>query len=182
MIENGGDLPSYLSASDQSLIIDTVESTAAALNIKNGVIKGDMVLSNGKPYIIEVAARLSGGYFCSHEIPYSTGVDFVGNAIRLALGESIKENDLDLKLKNAISQRYFFPDPGKVVKIKVPHWVKNDKRIIMCEIRVSVGDIVPKTFHHPSRAGVVICTDSTPEKAKKMVERVINEVVIKTIN
>ncbi len=87
MIENGGDLPSYLSTSDQSLIIDTVESTAAALNIKNGVIKGDMVLSNGKPYIIEVAARLSGGYFCSHEIPHSTGVDFVGNAIRLALGE-----------------------------------------------------------------------------------------------
>ncbi len=80
-------------------------------------------------------------------------------------------------------KRYFFPDPGKVVKIKVPHWVKNDKRIIMCEIRVSVGDIVPKTFHHPSRAGVVICTDSTPEKeAKKMAERVINEVVIKTIN
>ena len=182
MIENGGDLPSYLSTSDQLLIKNTVERTAKALNIKNGVIKGDMVLSNGKPYIIEVAARLSGGYFCSHEIPLSTGVDFVGNAIKIALGDEVNKNELEFKLNKAISQRYFFPEPGKVVKIKIPHWVKNDKRVIMCEIRVDVGDIVPIASHHPSRAGVVICTENSPEKAKKMAERVINEVIIETVN
>ena len=35
-----------------------------------------MVLSNENPYIIEVALRLSGGYFCSHEIPLNTGHRF----------------------------------------------------------------------------------------------------------
>ena len=181
MIENGGDLPSCLTISEQSLIRDTVEKTAEALNIKNGVIKGDMVLSNGKPCIIEFAARLSGGYFCSHEIPLNTGIDFVGNAIRIALGEEVNKHELELKLNNAVSQRYFFPNPGKVVKIQIPEWVKNDKRIKMCEIRVEVGDIVPAATHHPSRAGVVICTGSAPEKAKQLAERVINEVVIKTV-
>ena len=110
MIENGGDLPSYLTKDEQLLIRDTVEKTAKALNIKNGVIKGDMVLSNGKPCIIEVAARLSGGYFCSHEIPLNTGVDFVGNAIKLTLGEDISKYELIPKLNNAVSQRYFFPN------------------------------------------------------------------------
>ena len=36
---NGGDLPSQLEPKDQLLIRTTVEKTAKALNIKNGVIK-----------------------------------------------------------------------------------------------------------------------------------------------
>ena len=65
IIENGGDLPSFLSNEDQRQIICAFEKSAPALGIENGVIKGDMVLHEGKPYIIEIAARLSGGYFCS---------------------------------------------------------------------------------------------------------------------
>ena len=182
MIENGGDLPSHLMKDEQLLIRNAFEKTAKALNIKNGVIKGDMVLSNGKPCIIEVAARLSGGYFCSHEIPLNTGVDFVSNAIKLALGESINKLELKPKFNQAVSQRYFFPNPGKVAKIHIPKWVQNDKRIIMCEIRIKVGDIVPKATQHPARAGVVICTEDNPVKAKELVERVISEVVIETRN
>lgn len=181
IIENGGDLPSLLPKFDQDQIKETVEKTANALGIKNGVIKGDMVLSNGKPYIIEVAARLSGGYFCSHEIPLNTGVDFVGNAIKLALGITIDINELTPKTNNAVSQRYIFPIPGKVIKIKIPDWVKEDKRVSMCEIRVKVGDIIPKAIHHPARAGVVICCETSNDKAKFLAERVVNEIIIETI-
>ena len=39
--------------------------------------------------MIELAARLSGGFFCTREIPLNTGVDFVGAAIKLALGETV---------------------------------------------------------------------------------------------
>ena len=173
IIENGGDLPSCLKENEQLMIKNTVEKTAKALNIRNGVIKGDMVLSNNKPYIIEVAARLSGGYFCSHEIPLNTGVDFVGNAIKLALGEEIDKSNLIPKLNNPVSQRYFFLNPGRVTKIEVPSWIKDDKRVVMCEIRIKVGDIVPKVTQHPSRAGVVICTEDSLIKAKKKTEKVI---------
>ena len=57
-----------------------------------------MVLHEGKPYIIEIAARLSGGYFCSHEIPLNTGVDFVRQSINIALGREIDEDSLSLDL------------------------------------------------------------------------------------
>jgi biotin carboxylase len=181
MIENGGDLPSHLKKSEQSLICHSVERTAKALNIYNGVIKGDMVLSNGNPYIIEVAARLSGGYFCSHEIPLNTGVDFVGNAIKIALGEEVKKSELEVNSNNAISQRYFFPKPGRVVKIEIPEWIKLKTTVIMCEIRVKVGDIIPKATQHPARAGVVICTGNDLEEAKQLVKKVINEVLIETV-
>ena len=39
--------------------------------------------------MIELAARLSGGFFCTREIPLNTGVDFVGDAIKVALGEAV---------------------------------------------------------------------------------------------
>jgi hypothetical protein len=51
-----------------------------------GDIKGDIVVHKGEPYVIELAARLSGGFFCTREIPLNTGVDFIGAAIKIALG------------------------------------------------------------------------------------------------
>ena len=80
-IENGGDLPSSLPPEIQAKVRDVVARAAAALGIVNGTVKGDIVVHDGEPYVIELAARLSGGFFCTREIPLNTGVDFIGAAI-----------------------------------------------------------------------------------------------------
>ena len=180
IIENGGDLPSFLNEVDQQRISNAVAKTAKSLNVKNGVIKGDMVLSEGKPYVIEVALRLSGGYFCTHEIPLNTGVDFVGNAIRMALGDTIEQNELTPKFNHMVCQRYMFPEPGLVEGVYVPDWINEDPDIELFEVRVKPGDIVPKTVHHPARAGVVIATGKDREDARKRAERAILETKIST--
>ena len=180
IIENGGDLPSKLKKDEVKLIKDTFETTAKALKINNGVLKGDMVLSNKKPYIIEVAARLSGGYFCSHEIPYNTGVNFVKNAILLAIGEKVEKNNLKIKKNRPVSQRYLFPKPGKVLKIHVPKWIKREKNIVFFDLRIKVGDTIGEIKNHPSRAGVVIATGKDIKKARLLAERVVKEIIIKT--
>ena len=73
IIENGGQLPSHLNAQTQGAVCDLVQEAALAMGIQNGVVKGDIVVTDGVPHIIEIAARLSGGYFCTHEIPLTTG-------------------------------------------------------------------------------------------------------------
>src|SRR5262249_37967050 len=108
-IENGGDLPSSLPQETQGKVREGVGRAAAALGVKNGLVKGDIVVHKGEPYVIELAARLSGGYLCSREIPLNTGVDFLGAAIRVALGESVSEDELTPKFQHAVSQRYAFP-------------------------------------------------------------------------
>ena len=140
IIENGGDLPSILPLAKQDLICKTVEKTASALGITNGVIKGDMVLCDGLPFIIEVAARLSGGYFCSHEISLNTGVDFVTAAIKVALGDNVCENSILKTQNHPVSQRYFFPKPGVVKEINIPNWITENPAIKLCEVRIKVGD------------------------------------------
>ena len=67
------------------------------MGITDGTVKGDIVVHDGEPYMIELAARLSGGFFCTREIPLNTGVDFIGAAIKIALGETVDEADLTPK-------------------------------------------------------------------------------------
>src|SRR6201999_2690777 len=116
-IENGGDLPSHLPEEIQAKVRDLVARAASAMGITDGTVKGDIVVHNGEPYVIELAARLSGGFFCTREIPLNTGVDFIGAAIKIALGENIGEAEMMPKQAMPVVQRYAFPKPGKVVAI-----------------------------------------------------------------
>ena len=180
IIEDGGELPSFLSSADQQKIKDVVEKAASVLRISNGVIKGDMVLSAGDPYIIEVATRLSGGYFCSHEIPLNTGVDFVRLAIQIAMGERVNKDSLVITRNTPVCQRYFFPKPGVVKKIIIPDWIKYHPFVNLCEIRVSIGDSIDKATNHLSRAGLVITSGKNKASALRLARRVIHDVQIVT--
>src|SRR5579871_2671632 len=104
-IENGGDLPSRLAPEIQAKVRDLVARAASAMGITDGTVKGDIVIHKGEPHVIELAARLSGGFFCTREIPLNTGVDFIGAAIRVALGESVSEEELTPKYQHAVIQR-----------------------------------------------------------------------------
>lgn len=163
VIEDGGELPSRLGGLDA--VAAVVQRAAAALGIRDGVVKGDIVVHDGRPYVIELAARLSGGYLCTHEIPLSTGVDFVGCAIRTALGEPPDPAELVPRHARGVAQRWLFPAPGRVVAIEGAETVAARPEVALCELRVAVGDEVPPVTSHPARAGVVIATGETREAA-----------------
>ena len=116
-IENGGDLPSHQAPELQAKVKDVVARAAAALGVTNGTVKGDIVIHKGEAYVIELAARLSGGFFCTREIPLNTGVDFVENAIKVALGEPVEPAALEPKYLTPVIQRYAFPKPGEVISV-----------------------------------------------------------------
>ncbi|MDT7041841.1 ATP-grasp domain-containing protein [Candidatus Nitronereus thalassa] len=181
IIENGGDLPSHLSPSQQELVGKVVEQAARSLGIVEGVVKGDIVVHHGQPYIIEIAARLSGGYFCTHEIPLNTGVEFVRHAIYVALGQKPKPEDLLPRYQKCVAQRYLFPSPGRVTRISdFSHWA-HKPGIAFLQVRVQVGDVVGTIEHHPARAGVVIATGETREEAANRAQNVVQNIQIETI-
>ncbi len=142
-IENGGDLPSHLPADIQDKVRDLVGRAASAMGITDGTVKGDVVVHNGEPYMIELAARLSGGFFCTREIPLNTGVDFIGAAIKIALGEPVDEKDLIPKHSTAVIQRYAFPSPGRVMSVSGAEDAARISGIAEVVITARVGDIIP---------------------------------------
>ncbi|HXS05929.1 MAG TPA: ATP-grasp domain-containing protein [Rhizomicrobium sp.] len=166
-IENGGDLPSSLSPDIQAKVRDLVARAAAAMGITDGTVKGDIVIHDGEPYVIELAARLSGGFFCTREIPLNTGVDFIGAAIRVALGENIGEADMTPHQAVPVVQRYAFPKPGKVIAI---HGAEDARQVCgVAELIVTarVGDIIPPAGDKRPSGAMVLATGASREIALK---------------
>ena len=182
IIENGGDLPTQLSAEEQRSICDLIQRAAASMGVVDGVVKGDVVFHKGRPFIIELATRLSGGYFCTHEIPLSTGVDFVGCAIRLALGERVNAEELLPRYQRFISQRYLFPAPGRVIGIAGAEGVAEQPGVVFCQVRLKVGDFVGPVNSHPARAGLVMATGESRKEAMQRTEAAIRSIEIKTVS
>ncbi len=112
VIEDGADAPTRLSPAEKAAVIALAEK--AALAVTGGVpctVKGDLVLTPDGPAVIELALRLSGGYMSSTLVPLNSGVDIVGAAIKLALGETVTAADVTPDRDWPVAIRYQIP-PG----------------------------------------------------------------------
>lgn len=175
MIEDGGDLPPDQPADMIKKIKQLVQKTAQSLGAKTGVVKGDIVIHQGEPMIIEMATRLSGGHFSTIETPASTGIPFVENAIRLALGETIPEADLTpYYTPKAICQRYLFAKPGLVKKISGFEQWQTDQNLVHYELRVAENDTIRQTTDHTCRVGMVIAAGKDRQSAIHHAEQAID--------
>ena len=164
-IENGGDLPSHLPDDIQAKVKDLVGRAAAAMGITHGTVKGDIVVHKGEPYVIELAARLSGGFFCTREIPLNTGVDFIGAAIKLALGETVTAEELLPRKATPVIQRYAFPKSGTVTRIDGAEAARAVPGIAEVVITAKPGDVIlPAGDKRPSGA-MVLATGVNREAA-----------------
>jgi biotin carboxylase len=177
IIENGGDLPSLVLNHQKEDINKIIERGALSMGISNGIIKGDIVINNNQPFIIELAARLSGGYFCTHEIPLSTGVDLISNAIKQSLGEKINIKDLTPISAKHISLRYFFPKEKKVIKkITGRNKLKNFNFVKFYDILIEENSKVPEIISHPSRAGMVIVEGVSRKDSNNKANTAVNSI------
>jgi len=181
IIENGGHQPSILTTEQQSTVSRLAEQAALAMGISTGIAKGDMVLTEDGPMVIEIAARLSGGWFSSDQIPLAIGVDLIGAAIKLAIGEKVEEEDLIPRYQKGVAIRYFFPEPGRVVKIKNEEQFKNTSWVHKLGFFVKPGDIVESVTNHTKRAGFVITMGDTRDQAVELAEQVVESIKIETV-
>lgn len=179
IIEDGGDIPAPLQESLKPEIDQLIFKGALAMGIQSGIVKGDIVVNEqGKPMIIELAARLSGGWFASHQIPAATGIDLVDVAISHALGEPIVAKRLQASKCRATSIRYWFPPPGRISSVIGDDALKDMPNLLKFGFFRSAGDIQPVVRMHPDRFGFVIAEGSTPAEAQARVQAALNTVQI----
>ena len=164
-IENGGDLPSNLPVEIQARVKGVVARAAAALGVVNGTVKGDIVVHDGEPYVIELAARLSGGFFCTREIPLNTGVDFIGAAIKVALGDPVSADELEPRQFTPVIQRYAFPKPGKVVSVTGAENASKLPGIAELVVTAKPGDLIPPAGDKRPSAAMVLATGASRDAA-----------------
>ena len=181
MIENGGQQPSSLSQAQQETVIQAAERAAISLGITTGVAKGDLVMIPQGPKVIEIAARLSGGWFCTDQIPLGTGVDLMGAAFRIALGEKVSPEELLPRYHRGVAIRYFFPQPGKIMKIKNIEKVENIPWVHRLDFFIRPGEILEPVTNHTKRAGFVITIGDTQEQAVGRALQVVETIHLETV-
>ena len=176
IIEDGGTQPAQLTAYQRWSINDLVEKAALAMGITSGIVKGDIVVGPDGPCVIEIAARLSGGYFATDQIPLATGVDLVHLTIMLAVGQKVTPEMLKPTVDYGVAIRYFFPPEGKIKAIR-----GMEKLAEICGVRKSliyrqIGENQPTVKAHPDRAGFVIAMGAGREEAQARVEKAIQAI------
>jgi biotin carboxylase len=179
-IENGGDLPSHLPAEIQEKVRDLVARAAKALGVREGTVKGDIVVHQNEPYMIELAARLSGGFFCTREIPLNTGVDFIGAAIRIALGEKVAVEDVTPKQFTPVVQRYVFPKPGTVRTIHGAEEARRVAGVAELVITARPGDVIPPAGDKRPSGAMVLATGKSRDAALKAANDALGLIRIET--
>ena len=176
IIENGGTMLSNLPNNIINEISELMQQSADSSGIKNGPVKGDIVVDkNGKPYIIEIAARLSGGYFCTDQIPLAVSVNLVKVTMLQALGEKIDKNELIPKHKKYVAIRYWFPKIGKLQSVPNIDNIKNEKNIYLSEIHKKPGSIINSIQKHPDRLGFVIAYGNSYKESAEIAAKIINK-------
>ena len=181
IIENGGQQPSVLSTEQQCFVAKLAEEAGRAMGIKRGIVKGDMVLTETGPRVIEIAARLSGGWFSTDQIPLATGVDLIAVAIKMATDEEVTEEEMIPRYQKGVAIRYFFPEHGKVVKIKNNEQFASTPWVHRLGIFVKPGDIIEPVTDHTKRAGFVITEGATRDEAVARAMEVVDTIQFETV-
>jgi len=182
IIEDGGTIPALLNQDMKSKIDQLISRGAGALGIHEGIVKGDIVINDkGEPLIIELAARLSGGWFATHQIPAATGINLVDAVISFSLGEKIDENLLLSSKDRATAIRYWFPPSGIIQNIRGEENLKKTPGLISYGFFRKVGDVQPEIKMHPDRFGYVIVEGDNREEAISRVNTALESVKIEVL-
>jgi biotin carboxylase len=177
MVEDGGDIPTVLNPAQKKLVEAEFEKASRALGIDWGPAKGDMIFGeDGKPYVIEIAARLSGGNFCYDKVPWSTGVDIVDILVDMAVGNDVDPARFTPTRDFATSQRYFFPASGTIRKIDGLNAVQAMAHIRKVDVWARPGETVAALENHPSRVGYVISCAPTRKEAVAAAQAAVAQV------
>ena len=177
-VELGHNQPSCYSAEEVEILKAAAVAGVKALGVNNCACHAEAKLMDGKAYLMEIGARLGGDFISTELTHLSTGIDMVAAAINVALGI---EPDLNPKEEpKGVCIRYFCPKPGKLVSVDNTEILK-DPRVYLWEIYHKAGDVIPEVTSSLCRSGHVIVTESSPQKAIALADRMVNEVKFETV-
>ena len=166
--ELGHTVPSGLNDDMEMKIKQSVVSAIRCLGINYGSVNMDLLVTDdGKVCIVDIGARMGGNLIGSHIIPYSKGIDYMGNMIKAALNENV---DFSSTKADSVSTRIFAFTPG-VVK-ELPDFSKyydDDIKYIVCNL--NPGDTIREYHNNLDGCGYVV---SCGNNAKGLKEKVIN--------
>ncbi len=174
-VEMGHSQPTNQNEENRRRIKDLAARACLAVGIFSGPAHVEMILTKEGPKMVEIGARLGGDSITTHLVPLSTGIDMVGNTIRLACGESV---DIEPKFSKGAAIRYFEACNGIIRSIEGLDEARKIPGVKEVSIVHQVGETVGKIGNSADRIGFVISQADTADEAVLLCARAVKAVHI----
>ncbi len=155
--------PSRRSDDDQRAMVTVAKRALHAVGLSAGPAKVDFLFSETLgPQVMEMTARLSGGFHCQYTTPLARGSDNLRAAVDACRG--IRPRDIDLFGSRAhhASCVAHFPTPGEVVAIEGLEATRALPGVAAVFVLAATGDPIPEPRSSADRRVFVIASGETP--------------------
>ncbi|MBQ9861176.1 MAG: ATP-grasp domain-containing protein [Clostridia bacterium] len=169
--ELGHAIPTDLPHEVEQRAKQCVQQAIEALGINFGSVNMDLLITaEGKIYIIDIGARMGGNMIGPCIIPYGTGVDYVANMIRNAVGDKV---DLTPIAHGAVATRLLAFDTG-VVKQLPDFKALEQKYGVEIYHHLEVGQAVNEYHTNLDGCGYIVAKADTVDTAIEHAEQVLD--------
>lgn len=171
--ELGHAIPTDLPHEVEERARQCVENAIKALGINFGSVNMDMLITKeGKIHIIDIGARMGGNMIGPCVIPYGTGIDYMANMIRNAVGD---ETDFTPTSHGCVATRLLAFDDG-VVK-RLPDFAALEKEYgVEIYHHLEVGQRVNEYHTNLDGCGYVVARADDVDSAINTVDTVLNRI------
>ena len=161
--ELGHAIPSGLSAEMEEKIRSCVKKALVALGVNHGSVNMDLLIGeNGDVHIVDVGARMGGNLIGSHIIPIGTGIAYMENMIRAAVGDPTDFSPVTTP--NPVATKLLALNPGKVLSL--PDFDAIAKQYdVQIEHHLHVGDTINEYHTNLDGCGYVVAKGKDVEEA-----------------
>ena len=163
--------PSQLSLERQKQIYEVVDAAADSLGIDFGPAKADMIWTAKGPMILEMPARLSGGFHSQYTTPLSTGKDPIRAVMEISLGRPLDQRLLMAQHSKTAVCAGVFPSKGKIIGIHGVEDARAIDGIAQVILTKGVGDTVPDYIDNGCRFCWVIAVGNSKDNALQLIDR-----------
>ncbi|UTC54087.1 ATP-grasp domain-containing protein [Treponema sp. OMZ 803] len=187
-IEMGHTIPSECTQDIADEVISVFERGVHALGLTDGAVKGDILVRNGKAFVGEIAARLSGGYMSGWTVPYSCGLDITAAALTLALGGSPRlhtcgKDFFVVPLKQncpfVSAERAWISIPGQVASVSGLEAARAAPFVKDVFPRAGAGDTVVFPQNNVEKCGNVLSAAPSRREAVQASEAACRKIVLR---
>ena len=171
--ELGHSMPSMLPEDIENKVKTSVTKAIKALDINFGSVNMDMLITkSGDVHIVDVGARMGGNLIGSHIIPIGTGVQYIENMIKAAVGDKA---DFAPKFPSSpIATRLLALTPGKVKAL--PDFKALENKNVIIEHHLSVGDTINEYHTNLDGCGYVLSYGKKINAAEELAQKTLNEI------
>lgn len=171
--ELGHAIPSGLSNEIENKIRNCVTKAVKVLGVNFGSVNMDLLLtSSGDVHIVDIGARMGGNLIGSHIVPMGSGIDYIGNMIKAAVGdEACFEPTLP---KSPIATRLLALAEGEIKELPDMNKYLDDNTFI--EHHLSVGETINEYHTNLDGMGYVVCKANSMEIASHKAEKIKNQI------